>query len=408
MLHFLAYLQFTKNNLRFLSFGFFMCFFSSVGQTYFIGVFGPSVRAEFGLTHTTWGGVYMAGTLLSALILPWTGSKIDTIPLPRYSLIVLVGLAGAAMFMALTPSVAFLVVSVFLLRQTGQGLTSLLGSTAMARYFPADRGKAVGLAALGYAAGETLLPVLMVITITAIGWRYSYGATAIAVGVLAIPTALYLLRGHATRHKVFEQAHLENSTSETEIWTRRDVLRDYRFFLLLPAALAPSFIATALFFHHLSFAEMKGWDATWFTGSYWIYALGSIVAMLAAGPLIDKLTAVRILPAFLMPLALGLVLVWGFDDSWWAWPYFVLLGVTSGITYSGLTALWAEIYGIKHLGAIKSLYTALSVFASALGPVTMGFMMDQGVSIESICLIFAVYCVASTATFVMGLKGYRT
>lgn len=408
MLHFLAYLKFTGDNLRFLSFGFTMCFFSSVGQTYFIGVFGPSVRAEFGLTHTSWGGVYMAGTLMSALVLPWTGAKIDTIPLPRYSVMVLLGLVVAAAAMALTPSVTFLVLSVFLLRQTGQGLVSMTGSTAMARYFPADRGKAVSLAALGYSVGETLLPVLMVLCIAAIGWRYSFAAAAIATAVLAIPFSLFLLRGHGERDGQFAAEHRESAESGPGSWTRRDVLKDYRFFLLLPAALAPSFIATALFFHHLSFAEMKGWDATWFTGSYWVYAVGSIVAMLAAGPLIDRFSAVRILPMFLMPLALGLALVWAFDEFWWAWAYFVLLGITSGVTYTGLVALWAEIYGTRHLGAIKSLFTSISVFASALGPVTMGAMMDQNVSIENICLIFAAYCIAATGIFVMGLKEYRT
>lgn len=407
MLHFTSYLHFTRNNLRFLGFGFFMLFASSFGQTYFIGVFGPSVREEFGLSHTSWGAVYMAGTLMSALLLPWSGQKIDTIPLHRYAFMVIVGLAVASAFMALVPSVAFLVIAIFLLRQTGQGLISHTGSTAMARYFPADRGKAVAVASLGFAVGETVLPVLMVVTIAAIGWRYAYGSAALTVIVIILPIAMWLLRGHHARHQAYEATQHADTEAESSSWSRRDVLRDYRFYLLLPAALAPSFIATALFFHHLSLAEMKGWDATWFTGSYWVYAAGAIAAMLAAGPLIDKLTAVRVLPTFLLPLVVGLALVWAFDNAWWAWPYLVLLGVTSGVTYTGLTALWAEIYGVLHLGAIKSLFTAISVFASALGPISMGYMMDHGVSIENICLVFAGYCLGSTGLLLMSLNAYR-
>jgi len=409
MFHIISYLQFAGRNLRFLSFGFVMLFGSSIGQTYFIGVFGPSIRGEFGLTHTSWSAIYLAGTLLSALVLSWTGSQIDRVSLTRYATMVIVALAGAAMFMALVPSAVLLIVAIFLLRQTGQGLMGHTGSTAMARYFPESRGKAVALASLGFAAGEAMLPVLMVVAISLIGWRGTYGMAALSIVLIVLPAAIWLLKGHQARHQAHEDrldVHRQ-ADSQPVAWSRRQVLRDLRFYLLLPAASAPSLIVTALFFHHLSLAELKGWDATWFTGSYWVYAFGSIFSTLAAGPLIDRLTAARILPTFLIPMAIGLVLVWTFDSTWWAWAYLFLIGVTGGIAHTGLTALWAEIYGVKNLGAIKSLFTSISVFASALGPLTMGVMMDQGVSIENICAIFAFYCAVTSGLLVVALKGYK-
>ena len=408
MLYVTNYLRFAAQNLRLLSFGFVMLLGSSFGQTYFIGVFGPAVRGELGLTHTSWSAVYMAGTLMSALLLPWTGRQIDRLFLPRYSAMVIVALACAATFMALVPSALFLIGAIFLLRQTGQGLMSHTGSTTMARYLPKDRGKAVSLASMGLSVGEAVLPVLMVVAIAAIGWRASYGLAALATALIILPTALWLLRGHHVRHQAHEDllASQRQSGVEAGGLSRRQVLKDYRFYLLLPATSAPSFIATALFFHHLALAELKGWDATWFTGSYWVYAVGSTLAMLAVGPLIDRLTAVRVLPAFLLPLAVALMLVWAFDNAWWAWAYLFLLGATSGIGYTGLTALWAEIYGVKNLGAIKSLFTSIAVFASALGPLAMGFMMDGGVSIENICVVFAAYCMVTSGLLVLALKGY--
>ena len=196
--------------------------------------------------------------------------------------------------------------------------------------------------------------------------------------------------------------------SETSVaWSRKDVIKDFRFYLLLPAASAPSLVVTALFFHHLSLAELKNWEIIWFTGSYWIYALGSVIAMLATGPMIDRYSAVRVLPGFLVPSAIALSIVWAFDSAWWAWPYLFLLGSTIGIAHTGLTALWAEIYGVKNLGAIKSLYTSISVFASALGPLSMGILMDHGMSIETIFIIFATYCITTSGLLVIALRGYK-
>jgi len=78
-------MRFAAENRRFLFFGFLLAFSSSFGQTFFIGVFGPEVRAEFGLSHGDWSLIYMIGTLMSALALPWTGRLIDRVDLRLYT-----------------------------------------------------------------------------------------------------------------------------------------------------------------------------------------------------------------------------------------------------------------------------------------------------------------------------------
>lgn len=65
-----------------------MAFLSNFGQTNFIGVFGPSIQAEFQLSHTIWGMIYMLGTLGTAMVLPWSGQKVDHIELEKYTIIV--------------------------------------------------------------------------------------------------------------------------------------------------------------------------------------------------------------------------------------------------------------------------------------------------------------------------------
>ncbi len=406
---FSAYFRLVRENGRFLTFGFFILFASSFGQTYFIGVFGPSLRTEFGLSHTAWSAIYMVGTLSSALVLPWTGQFIDRIPLQRYAVLVILALAAASAFMAVVPSDIVLVLAIFFLRQTGQGLMSHTGSTAMARYLTRDRGKAIALASLGFAVGESCLPVAAVVLLGTIGWRTTYGLTAFIILVIILPTALWLLRGHAARHEdhLNEQRSRESGNQTDISWSRPEVLRDVRFYMVVPAAVTPSLVGTGLFFHHLAFAELKGWDPIWFTASYWVYAVGSILAMLAIGPLIDRYTAVRTLPTFLLPMAVALIIVWAFDGLWWALPYLFLVGVTSGITYSGITSLWAEVYGTIHLGAIKSLFSSISVFSTALGPISMGYFMDRNVTVETICLVFAGFCMGTTALLFEGLRRYR-
>jgi len=410
MISLLSYLRLAHTHTRFLGYGFTMTFAACAGQTVIIGTFGPAVRGEFGLSHTVWGAIYMVGTLTSAAALPWSGQLIDRFSLSRFSLWVCIGLVIACAVMAVSPAAILLAVAIFLLRQFGQGLASHAGTTATARYFHGDRGKALALVTLGDAIGKAGIPLIAVFAIGAIGWRGTYGVMAGVLAVGILPLVLWLLKpfdvdsgGNGNGGPASPPGGMAVDPAS---WSRRQVLHDVRFYLLLPGVLAPAFILTALFFHHLEIAAVKGWSDAWMTGSYWIFSAGSIGASLAAGPLIDRITAARVLPAFLVPIGLGLLIIWAFDDRLWVLPYLLLIGLTSGIGHTAVTALWAEVYGLRHLGGIRALAVALMVFASAFGPLAMGALMDLTVSVETICLLMALYCVAATGLMLVALNGY--
>lgn len=403
----LGYLKFISDTPHLLTFGFLLTFGSSLGQTFFIGAFGPNIMKEFQLSHTAWGSIYMTGTILSALCLPFTGQLIDRFQLKPYTIIVFSGLCLSGLFIAFNTTVLLLVPIIFCLRHTGQGLTSHVAITTMARHFVKGRGKAVAIASLGYAFGESFLPFIVVMAIGLFGWRTTYGATSILLGFSILPLILWLL----SKSLLNKQVHSIEDKTNTKItqlpnhsWTRSQMLSDWHFYCLLPAVIAPSFIGTALFFHHLTLAEAKNWTAAWLTGSYWVYAIGSMTASLTFGPIIDRVTATKAVPFFLLPKICALMIIWIFNDPIWAWPYLLLLGLNVGMTYTGLTALWAELYGTQHLGAIRSLIVAITVLASALGPPVMGLMIDTGVSMGSICGIFAIYCSIATIFIFIGLR----
>jgi predicted MFS family arabinose efflux permease len=280
----------------------------------------------------------------------------------------------------------------------------------MARYFDAGRGRAIAIASLGYASGEAILPLIAVIAIAHVGWRSSFLGAAAVLALVLFPVILMLLRGHSLRHQSY-LARLAAPAAEAGIqarsWTRGEVLRDLHFYMLLPGATAPAMIATAMFFHHLNLADAKGWSHQWITGSYVIYAIATMFASLVSGPLIDRLGATRLVPIMLVPLTLAMLLVASFDSAWVVWPYFMLLGMDVGIAHTAISAIWAELYGLAHLGAIKSLATALSVFATALGPVIMGGLMDRGASMDTVCVLFAVYTVLALVLILIVVRTPR-
>jgi len=403
----LAYLSFAAGQRRFIAFGFLAAFASSFGQTYFIGVFGPAIQFDFGLSHTIWGTIYMLGTLASAALLPWTGKQIDHFALPAYAAVVGLLLITACAVMPMVSGPFTLVIAIFLLRHAGQGLMSHVAITSMARYFDTGRGRAIAIATLGFSAGEAILPFVAVFAISMVGWRGTYGGGAIVLFLVLIPSLLWLLNGHAARHR----AHLESlqsppssSYSSRNSWTRAEVLRDTRFYLLLPGILAPSLILTAMFFHHLNLADVKGWSHAWITGNYVVFAASTTLTSLLAGPLIDRYGAVRLVPYMLAPLFFAMLVIAKFENAWVVLPYLALAGVNTGLAHTAVSAMWAEMYGVQHLGSIKSLVGSLTVFGSALGPVTVGSLLDLGVTIDRVCLLFAGYTLIGGALIMLALR----
>ena len=394
---FTSYSNLFTNHGKLLWFGFLLSFSSSFGQTYFIGVFGPAIQTEFELSHTLWGTIYLIGTLASAAILPWTGSLIDRFKLSTYTLFVGLGLIVACLVMSLASGFIALIVAIFLLRQFGQALADHISATTMARYFEAERGRALAVATMGSATGQAFLPFLAVLAISLAGWRWTYASGAILLSLFLIPMALYLLRQDTRKRIQHFNGNNRNRKASLAIrsWTRPEVLRDTRFYLLIPGYLAPSIITTALFLHHLTLAEEKGWSHTWITGNYIVYSASAVFTALVAGPLIDRYRAVRILPLSLVPLILALSFVVIFDSQRIVPPYMLMLGMSAGLVHTAAAAMWPELYGVRHLGAIKSLGVTLMVFGSALGPAALGGMMDVGVSIEMVCVVFIVYSIFS-------------
>ena len=395
----MPYLRFFIANKRFVAFGFLAAFASSFGQTYFLGAFSGSIESDFSLSHTGWAFVYLVGTLASALALPITGGLIDRVTLPRYTVSASLLLALGATVMATSTGVVTLAIAIFLLRQGGQGLLSHISMTSMARYFEAGRGRAIALATLGYAAGEATLPRLSLEMRGVLGWRLSFIVVAIVLVGLVLPGLLWLLRGHSERHEQYEdvqKANASKGSSHRASWSRREVLRDIRFYLLLPGILAPAMIITALFFTHNSLAEAKGWSESWIMGNYGVYALASTVIGLSCGTLIDKLGGTRLVPLMLVPTVASLVVAGLLQDPWTVWLYFGFLGFGAGISHTAVSAMWAELYGVGSLGEIKSLVSALAVLSSALGPVIIGGLMDLGIPIERVCLYFAAYAMVAT------------
>lgn len=391
---------FIFSNIRFLGFGIALALLSSFGQTYFIGVYRPAIAQEFGLTNSDFGFYYLLITIASAVGLNRLGHIIDRVPLVPYATVLIIAMALACLAVWAAGSFWVLVIALMAVRLMGQGLLTHASMTSMSRYFTDNRGLAVAIAGLGFPLGQAMLPPLAVLLMNgfagANAWRDGWLYFAIGLVVVAAPVTLWLLKGHGVRHARWhseQQAVKDNDKDAPPLAARRrDVLRDRRFYLMLPALISGPFWITAVFFFASEIAAFAKLDLAGYTGFYSFYALGSIAAPFLGGLLVDKYGGRQLMPLYPPMFSLALFTMVWLPSGMGVALFMTFMGLGAGITLPINNAVWAELYGTRYLGEIKSLATSLVVVSTALAPFLIGMVIDAGIGLPLVLSAGVVYC----------------
>ncbi|MHA7858966.1 MAG: MFS transporter [Henriciella sp.] len=386
-------ISFLRDNARWISGGFVLTFFSSFGQTFFIGLSGEELRAKFDLTDGEFGGIYMIATIGSALTLPFLGRVLDHMPGWKVARFVIPALAAACVLMAFSPSLVLLVVALYALRLFGQGMMTHTAYTEIGRWFVANRGRATSLIVPGHQTGEALLPIAFTAVAVTLGWQAGWLIGAALLVLFALPMILNLWR--VERAPQSTDPDLASARLGPDK-TVAQVAADPMFYALLCGVLAPPFIGTTIFFHQDYLIELRGYNELAFAAAFPVMAVTTVCCSLVSGQLIDRFGAIRLLPFFLVPLCLACLAVGRLTPLWGIYAFMFLVGVSYGFTAPMVGALWPEVYGVRNLGSVRAIAVAASVAATAIGPGLTGYLIDQGVTLPTQMLALSLWCVGAS------------
>ena len=382
--------MFNKLSLKVIIFGFIFTFFSSFGQSFFLGIFNTSIRNELSITHGQFGTIYASATLLSSFLLIWVGKKIDDINIFKFALLVTLLLSFSCYFFSKISSILILFIAIFLMRFSGQGMMSHTATTTISRYFTKSRGKALSTGWFGLSSAEFILPVFMIYLLSVIDWRLIWTYISILI-LLFLPIISFILIKKLNFDSREELSGSEKKLTNIKNWTRSEVLKDYRFYIVCMNMLAMPWIATGVFVYQSFILSSKGWGQYVIAQSFMVYSVASVITLFLAGFLIDKFTSRKLLIYMNIPLLLSAGVLFYFKSPISSFFFLGLIGISNGLANVLGSSTWAEIYGVKHIGSIKALTTALMVFATAFGTALFGTLIDKGLTIENISIISGIY-----------------
>ena len=386
-------------NKKVIIFGFIFTFFSSFGQSFFLGLFNAPIRNELGITHGQFGNIYATATIFSSLLLIWIGKKIDEYQIIYYSFFVIFLLFFSSLFFSFINSIYFLAAGIFLIRFSGQGLMSHTSTTTISRFFVKSRGKALSTIWFGLSSAEFILPVLITYLFAIYSWRSVWQGIAIII-IFFLPFVIFkTIKTIKLDSREIEQ----NSKMSLEIksWRRKEVIKDYRFYIISLNMLAMPWIATGVFVYQSFISDSKMWNIFTIPKAFMIYSIASIITLFFSGFLVDKYSSRKLISLMNIPLLFAMFVLMYYQHEVSAYIFLGLIGVSNGLANVLGSSTWAEIYGVKFIGSIKALTTAFMVFSTAFGTAVFGQFIDNGFSVENIAFIAAIYIVVSLVLLII-------
>ncbi len=384
--------RFFLQDPKLLMYGFLIIFFASYGQTFFIALFNDDIKKLYSLSDGEFGMVYAISTTLSSLLLINFAKLIDFVDLRIYSFLVTLGLLLPCLAIYFLPeNIIVLFIVIFALRFFGQGAMSHAGITSMTRYFGENRGKAISVGNLGGMLGVMFLPIIIVFLDKFYNFKQIWLFCSLSI-ILFLPVLYFTLSNQSDRQSKFKETIKEDK----KIWTTLQVLKDKRFLIFLPLTISFSFIGTGLMFHQIFIFTQKGWTLEMLGTGFIFLGAFSIIGLLFGGPLIDLLNPKRAIIYLLLPIFLGIIILFFFENFYFLILYMSLYGLNLGISAPFTGSLWAELFGLESLGTVKALFHAIAVLASALSPVVFGYLIDWGFGISLICIISLILIIISS------------
>lgn len=360
----------------------------NVGTVFYgFAVFFRPLSLYFGWTRaqTSWG--FSLATVLGAFYAIVLGRFVDRYgPRP-------VQLFGAAVLgvgyvvLAATRSLAQYYLAMGLLVALGSAaLGPVSSNTAVARWFLARRGTALGISTAGISMGGVIFVPLTQLLIDRFGWRGAFlGLAAIVVGCGMPPVALWMrrspesmgLRPDGEPFRVSErniglvERELERSISPSEAVRSRD------FWLIAIAFGLTVSGLSAILIHQIPYLLDQGASpalASWVLGGT---AAVGVIGKLGFGTLIDRLDQRRVILFCFSLQALGVSLLFFATSPAVLVLYVVLYGYAMGGNATLQATVIGESFGRVHYGAIAGRMTPVIVTLQALGVPFVGWIHDR-------------------------------
>ncbi len=390
------------------------------GRTQGLGLITEPLLADLGLDRVAYATINFWATLIGVIGALGIGRAIDRFGSRVVLTSVVIALGIVVMFMSQTTTVAGLAVWTMLTRTIGQSALSVISLAMVGQWFVRRIDAAMAVYSIVLSIGFMIAFPTVGALLQQWGWRRAWLAIGIALVAALAPLAFLVVRrtpeaaglapdGDAARPSPGVPRSGVPDEIELEGYTWQEAVRTPAFWMFAIGAALYGLVASGIGLFNESILNERGFGASVYYQTLVVTAMTALAGNFLGGWLARRVQLAALLSAALAILAIGLVALPHVTTIATVMLWATAMGLGGGLVMVLFFSVWARVYGRRHLGRIQGLGQAMTVLASALGPLLLAWWIDRTGSYAAMFRILAaVVGVTAIGALVTRMPGPAT
>jgi MFS family permease len=363
------------------------------GRTQGLGLITEPLLRDLQIDRVHFARINLWATLIGALFSIGVGRLIDRFGSRIVLTVVAVLLASVVLGMSAASSVVAIAILITLTRGLGQSALSVASITMVGQWFVRRLNLAMAVYTIALSIGFMLAFPLIGAIVLSRGWRTAWWIVGLALLIGLAPLALALVRRSPESLAIDPDGESKPDSfarGATNDYTLREALFTPSFWVFGISSAIYGLIASGIALFNESILAERRFDASTYHRSLVIVALTSLIGNFLGGWIASKWKMNRLLALSMVLLAGSLAALPHVATQLHVAIYAAVMGIAGGFVIVIFFSFWSAAYGRKHLGKIQGAAQALTVIASALGPLALAETVSRTGSYASIFYLLTV------------------
>lgn len=366
------------------------------GRTQGLGLVTEPLIKDFGIGRVEFARINLFATLAGAFFALGVGRLIDRFGSRAVLTAVAAALGVVVLWMSGAKGTAAVALLITLTRGLGQSALSVVSITIVGKWFVRRLNTAMAVYTVALSVGFMAAFPSVGAAVTAYGWRAAWAGVGWAVLLGLAPLGWLLVRRspEAIGVKPDGEKTEKGAGDEAGGYTLWQALATPAFWLFGLSSAVYGLIASGIALFNESILAERGFDAGVYYRSLVVVAMTSLVGNFLGGWLASKWRMNRLLALAMGLLACSLLALPQVRTEAHVAAYAVVMGLAGGFVIVIFFSFWSLAYGRSNLGRIQGAAQAMTVVASAVGPLLLAECVTRTGSYAAMFYLLALFVTA--------------
>ena len=353
------------------------------GRTQGLGLITEPLIADLHIGRVDYAQLNLWATLIGSLFAVGVGRFIDRLGTRIVLTTVTIVLGLVVCAMSAVDSFWGLAIAVTLTRGFGQSALSVISLTMVGHWFTRGIDTAMAVYSIVMSIGFMIAFPVVGSLVQSAGWRPAWLTIGLALLVVLAPAGLLLTRRAGPEDPVL-RGSASSGAPAADGATWRQALATPAFWCFSIGAALYGLVASGIGLFNESILAERGFGPEIYYQTLVVTAMTALMGNFGGGWLAARMALPKLLAISLLVLALGLAALPHVTTFAHVMAWATAMGLGGGLVMVLFFSVWPRVYGRAHLGRIQGAAQAMTVLASAIGPLLLAWCLEWTGSYASV------------------------